>query len=239
MGFLLFHCEEIKTFIIKDLQDLHPYMGCLWGSAWRPFGPPELRYHKSTYTGLPKNFLSFTCFKCKVGLIYTLVDGSFKINNNTTGREKDLQQLSITLQRNSFPNHLVDKIIKGYKNKFSSRPTQNDTSSTGVNTTGIRYCKLSFVGDFSTVTRKKLKNLLGVFCKVIDIRIVFSSFKIKNFFSFKDSIPDALKSLVVYQFTCTGCNSRYIGETSRHFATRVKEHLSTDKNSHVYKHLNG
>ena len=19
-------------------------MGCLWGSAWRPFGPPELRY---------------------------------------------------------------------------------------------------------------------------------------------------------------------------------------------------
>ena len=20
------------------------YMGCLWGSAWRPFGPPELRY---------------------------------------------------------------------------------------------------------------------------------------------------------------------------------------------------
>ena len=21
-----------------------PYMGCLWGSAWRPFRPPELRY---------------------------------------------------------------------------------------------------------------------------------------------------------------------------------------------------
>ena len=86
---------------------------------------------------------------------------------------------------------------------------------------------------------KKLKHLLDVFCKDIDIRIVFSSFTIKTFFSFKDPIPDALKSLVVYQFTCAGCNSRYIGETSRHFATRVKEHLSTDKNSHVYKHLNG
>ena len=22
-----------------------PYTGCLWGSAWRPFGPPELRYY--------------------------------------------------------------------------------------------------------------------------------------------------------------------------------------------------
>ena len=87
------------------------------------------------------------------------------------------------------------------------------------------------MGDFSTVTRKKLKHLLDVYCKDIDITIVFSSFKIKNIFSFKDPIPDALKSMVVYQFSCEGCNSRYIGETSRHFATSVKEHLSTDKNS--------
>ena len=23
----------------------YPYMGCLWSSAWRPFGPPKLRYN--------------------------------------------------------------------------------------------------------------------------------------------------------------------------------------------------
>ena len=85
------------------------------------------------------------------------------------------------------------------------------------------------MGDFSTVTRKKLKHLVDVYCKDIDIRIVFSSFKIKNFFSIKDPISDVLKSMIVYQFTGAGCNSRYIGETSRHFATSVKEHLSTDK----------
>ena len=121
-------------------------------------------YHKGTYTGLLTNFLSFTCFKCKVGLIYKLVDRIFKINNTTNGRQKDLQQLSITLQRNSFPSQLIDKIIKGYKNKFSSRSTQNNTSTTGKNITGIRYFNLPFVGDFSTVTSKKLKHLLGVFC---------------------------------------------------------------------------
>ena len=112
---------------------------------------------------------------------------------------------------------------------FIFRPIQNNTSSPRENTTGVRYFKLSFVVNFSTVTRNKLKHLISVFCKDVDIKIVFSSFKIKNFFSFKDPIPDALKSLVVYQFTFAGCNSRYIGETSRHFATRVKEHLSTDK----------
>ena len=96
-------------------------------------------------------------------------------------------------------------------------------------TTGIRYFNLPFAGDFSTVTRKKLKHLLDVFCIDIDITIVFSSFKIKNFFSFKDPIPDALKSLFVYPFTCAGCNSHYIGEKSRHFAIRVKERLSTER----------
>ena len=50
---------------------------------------------------------------------------------------------------------------------------------------------------------------------------------------------DGQRPLHVYQFTHAGCNSRYIGETPRHFATKVKEHLSTDKNYHVYKHLNG
>ena len=29
----------------------------------------------------------------------------------------------------------------------------------------------------------------------------------------------------------------YVGETSRHLSTRVREHLFSDKNSHIYKHL--
>ena len=73
--------------------------------------------------------------------------------------------------------------------------------------------------------------------KDLNIKIVFTSFIIKYLFSFKDRTPDALKSLVVYQFTCAGCNSRYIGETSRHFSTRIKEHTMSDKNSHVFKHF--
>ena len=42
---------------------------------------------------------------------------------------------------------------------------------------------------------------------------------------------------VVYQFTCASCGARYIGETDRHFNTRVNEHLFRDKNSHIFKHL--
>lgn len=57
---------------------------------------------------------------------------------------------------------------------------------------------------------------------------VIKSFMIRNLLSVKDSIPRELRLLVVYKFVCTSCNSSYIGETSRHFSTRVREHLSPD-----------
>ena len=57
-------------------------------------------------------------------------------------------------------------------------------------------------------------------------------------FIVKDRTPVALKSMVVYQVSCAGCNSRYIGETSRHFSTRIKEHTESDKKSHILKHFN-
>lgn len=56
-------------------------------------------------------------------------------------------------------------------------------------------------------------------------------------FSVKDSIPGELRSRVVYKFLCANCNASYIGETNRHFSTRVREHLFSDKSSHVFKHL--
>ena len=48
----------------------------------------------------------------------------------------------------------------------------------------------------------------------------------------------ALKSMVVYQFSCAGCNSRFTGKTSRHFSTRMKEHTESDKNSRIFTHFN-
>ena len=70
------------------------------------------------------------------------------------------------------------------------------------------------------------------------MRIIFTSFKIGSFFSTKDPSPKALISNCVYKFCCAGCNASYIGETQRHLTVRVKEHLVTDKHSHIYKHFN-
>ena len=42
-------------------------------------------YRKKTFTGLLTNYFSFTPFKYKLGLIKTLIDRAYKINNTTQG----------------------------------------------------------------------------------------------------------------------------------------------------------
>ena len=64
-----------------------------------------------------------------------------------------------------------------------------------------------------------------LFNENFNIKLVFNSFKIKNYFSYKDPIPNDLKSFLVHKFTCDCCSSSYIGETCRHFKTRIEEHI--------------
>ena len=90
---------------------------------------------------------------------------------------------------------------------------------------------------FTEFTQRKISMLAKKYCKNLDIKLAFSSFKIKNLLTGKDRVHRSLRSCVVYKFSCAGCNSVYIGETTRHLSTRVREHLYTDKNSHIFKHL--
>ena len=71
----------------------------------------------------------------------------------------------------------------------------------------------------------------------MDLKIVFTSFKINKYFPDKDKTPHILKSFLVYKFVCARCNSRYMDETCRHLKTRINEHVKKDKKSNIYKHL--
>ena len=51
----------------------------------------------------------------------------------------------------------------------------------------------------------------------MDIKLVFSSFKIGNMFGVKDPIPGGLRSRVVYKFACAGSNACYVGEADFRF----------------------
>jgi len=54
-------------------------------------------------------------------------------------------------------------------------------------------------------------------------------------FGVKYPIPPRLRAgeVLLYQVLCAGCNACYVGETTRHFSTRVREHMFSDRTSHI------
>ena len=73
--------------------------------------------------------------------------------------------------------------------------------------------------------RTKFQRLIKLFFPMARLRVVFKpTARFSSFFSCKDVTPEALRSIVVYKYCCAGCNACYIGQTSRHLATRIAEH---------------
>jgi len=189
-------------------------------------------FRKQTFTGLLTSFNSFTCFSYKRGLIKCLIDRIYKINNTWLGFHHDIDNVKKLLEKNTYPMHLIDKTLKNYLDtKYTSENNQQ------VSSKNVRYYKLPFIGKFSEHTKTKVKNLAMKYCKSASVKIAFTSFKIGQVFSTKDCIPSSLKSHVIYKFICANCKASYIGETTRHLSTRCEEHISRDKQSHIYKHI--
>ena len=71
--------------------------------------------------------------------------------------------------------------------KFSSNQNQLKEKSE------VHYFKLPCIGNLLHHIKIKLLKLCKEFCKEnFKIKLVFNSFKIKNYFSYKDQIPNDL-----------------------------------------------
>ena len=144
-------------------------------------------------------------------------------------------KLVFILRKNLFPVHFIDKCVYRYLNTAINRKgsTQTPPSSNTISQGKQYLYKLPYLGCFSTIAQSKIRSLVNRYCNDLDIKLVFTTFKLRNLFSVKDSVPRELRSRVIYKFTC----AYYIGETGCHFSTRIREHLSYDKSSHIFKHL--
>ena len=107
-----------------------------------------------------------------------------------------------------------------------------------IETPDFHHFKLPYIGNLSHHIKNKHSKLCKDFYKEnVNIKLGFNSFKIKNYFSYKDPFPDDLKSFLVFKFTCASCSSSYIDETCCRFKTRIDEHITKNNKSHVFKHL--
>ena len=79
---------------------------------------------------------------------------------------------------------LVSKVMSDYPYEKDNDPAVES----GDEETDLRYFKLPYVGQYSTLVKQKLKNLVIQNCDKIDARFIFTSHKVGQYFSNKDLI---------------------------------------------------
>ena len=95
------------------------------------------------------------------------------------GFHEDIKKLTEILKKNLFPAHLVERVVNQYLTL--SCYEYNPPVSVSDATTNF-YFKLPYIGPFSVVTLKMVCQFAKCYCNNIDIKLVFSSFKIGNMF---------------------------------------------------------
>ena len=185
-------------------------------------------FHKKTYTGLLLNYFSFVPNSYKYGLIKTLIDRMYRINSTWTSFDIDLKNFKQVLLKNQYPL-IMKKYLQNAVNKTNagSMPVEMPNIETSC-------FKLPFIGMYSKVLQNKIEKIFKRFCKSAKVKLDFTSNKLRQTFSYKDSYPSVLSSKVVYKFVYASCNASYVGQTHRHLTTRIDEHFGKDKKSHIY-----
>ena len=95
--------------------------------------------------------------------------------------------------------------------------------------------------------RANIMLLLSDFFPHVNVRFIFENkWTIGSMLPYKDRVPTSVRSNIVYKYQCGMCNSSYIGESVRHYSTRIAEHRGifprtgapmSRVNSNIYNHF--
>ena len=165
-------------------------------------------YRKPTFTGLFTNFRSFIPFQYKRSLVSSRIHRFFSLCFNYENFHAQLELYRQILNKNCYPTRLFDRCVRTFlENVSQPKPAV--------------HFSLPYTGAHSLQIRTQISRLCSSPFPHLNIIFFFRPKK----FTFKDKIPNALRSCVVYSFTCRCCSATYLGQTVRHLHTRVSEHL--------------
>ena len=82
-----------------------------------------------------------------------------------------------------------------------------------------------YLGNICSITKKRLKRCISKRLNFCKLKIIFETGnRLKNYFRFKDLVPETLQSNFIYKFKCGSCIASYYSKIYRHMKVRVSEH---------------
>ena len=182
-------------------------------------------YRKPIFSGVYSNFKSFIDIRYKFGLLHTLLYRIYSICSDYTAISVEIEKLKNICRKNRYPDRLVDKCICMFFEKlFIKKQVVLTVPKKKL------IISLEYLGQQSIIIKKQLEQIIRSTISYCDVNVVFTSNnRLLNSFSFKNRIPNNLKSYLIYEYTCCDCDVTYIGKTYRHFQIRFSEHLGISK----------
>ena len=177
------------------------------------------------------------------------VNRAIKCSTDSTTQKKSLNLITELFTANGYPKTFIKAIIRRTIHKNRQRNNKQDNEPEESEQQQFTYVKLPFINEefkrqaISVVKRSRIPNIRLQFINGQPLSKVFAPPKTKQNCQSEcemcklSSKPNlCLKKNVLYKIECSICGIVYIGETGRTIRSRIKEHLTMEKQT-VYKHL--
>ena len=201
-------------------------------------------YRKKTFTGLGLNYFSHCPLVFKTNSCKTLLFRAFSLCSNWTKFHEEITFLKNYFKSNCFPIFLFEKILRHFLDNIFRPKIKLPTVPKK-----LMYVSLPYTSG-SQKMKRELSNVLLKLYPYVDFRFIFKNpLTIGSIFSFKDTLPELMRSCLIYEFNCPKCNfGKYVGCTKRLLKVRIDSHrgvsyrtgcqLNCKENSAVRAHAN-
>ena len=145
-----------------------------------------------------------------------------------------LEKAKRVLERNQYPPTFYDPIIKDTLHNILEQQETQDKGETATPEKSTRKYPLviQYRGKCTEDYARALHRSSAPCVIIMTLRKLKTTMP-----SLKPPVEKMLRSGVVYKITCSRCNACYVGQTSRHLQTRIREHRTIT--GPVKKHLTG
>jgi hypothetical protein len=180
----------------------------------------EIDWHqKTTNTGRYIPFFAYAPNNYKRSALRSLIYRAKRICSTELLFENAYRQIKNMFLQNGYTQQEIDNMRQLVIARLNISAQQDEDKPKVV------YWKLPYKREAEPELKRQVHKFNKRLPNNVSVRVVFQTFKTMNIFPNKDKVPQSLASNIVYQYSCEQCNACYIGETKRHFITRVTEHI--------------
>ena len=137
--------------------------------------------------------------------MYTLLHTSFRIVSDFSQFHFEVQTRKKTLHKNAYPTKFIDKCLAKLINNIFLRKH--------VVTTILKLelkIALPYLRSISSITKQRLNRCICKHLKLCKFQIIFETgIRLKNYFRFKDYVPETLLFNFAHKFKCGSCRASY------------------------------